>query len=201
MGGPHNDIYECNLTSITFQGLASWGSWRECPGQEFTTSLKLRYKLTKIADSDYRVLPGLQHLLLTCENGNILNSWNDIALERTVGYVFDSNVAVCSNEFNYMFSVKMKYHIDSSHGVSSPTAVNSFAMACTEDYFIPSLYYSLVPKETEMRYLPEIPKGKKNIQILVKFLGAHCMPSTYPSESVHDLAYPFYDVLSLGLVS
>ena len=157
-------IVESNLTSITFQGLASWGSWTECPGQEFVTSLKLRYKISRIADGDYHVLPGLHHLLLTCENGSILNSLDDIALERTVGYVFDSNGAACSNDFNYMSSVRMKYHIASSHGVISPTAVNSFAIACSEDYVIPSLFYSLGPKETEMRYLPEIPKGKKILQ-------------------------------------
>ena len=154
-------IEDNNQTSISLQGLASWGSWTECPGNEHTTSIKLRYKVTRIADGDYHVLPGLHHLLLTCENGSILNSWDEIALERTVGYVFDSNVASCNNAFNgYLFSVKMKYHIDSSHGVLSPTAVNSFAIACSDDYKIPSLYYSLIPKETEMRYLPEIPKGK-----------------------------------------
>ena len=141
--------------------MASWGSWRECPEHEFATSLKLRYKVTRIADGNYHVLPGLHQLLLTCENGSVLNSWDNIVLERTVGYVFDSNVAVCSGEFKTMFSVKMKYHIDSSNGVISPTAVNSFAIACTEDYPIRSLLYNLVPKETEMRYLPEIPKGKK----------------------------------------
>ena len=146
----------------------SWTDWDQCPGVEFATSVKLRYNLVKVAEREYSVQPGLHFLLLTCENGKFLSPWTWVPLERTVGYMYDSNAADCGHDYanNYISGVVMKYDLEDSFDFQfvlsrlsylSPTAVNSFAIACQDDYN----YYIL--EETEMRYLPEIPNGKAQL--------------------------------------
>ena len=143
----------------------SWGFWEECPGVEFATSVKSRYNMVIKAERHYGVLPGVHFLILACENGKFLSSWDWVALDRTVGYVYDSNAADCGHHAanNYISGVVMKYDLEDlldfdfltgKYSYNPPTAVNSFAIACQDDYS----YYNL--EETEMRYLPEIPNSK-----------------------------------------